>query len=143
MFCSNCGVDNQPGVQQCAYCGEPLSSQAQQKPAQGTAYGTQHPYQPPQSYVPPRPMEDDPAMRAILPIGQSPLAIIAGYLGLISLGICFLGPFAVIVGILALVQISKNPRMHGSYRAIIGIVLGAISSFAMLLFFVLVLMSEG
>ncbi len=64
----------------------------------------------------------------IAPIGQSPLAIASGYVGLFSLALCFLGPVAILLGVLGVRQIRNNPKMHGMYRAIIGIVLGAISS---------------
>jgi hypothetical protein len=80
------------------------------------------------AYPPPRPPSDDPALRLVIPIGQSPWAIAAGYVGLFSIAICFLGPVAVLFGILALRQIKRNPQMHGSYRAIIGIVLGTLST---------------
>jgi hypothetical protein len=83
---------------------------------------------PVEAAVVPRPLGDDPALRMVLPVGQSPLAIASGYLGLISLALCFLGPVAVILGILAINQIRRNPHMHGTYRAVIGIALGAIST---------------
>jgi hypothetical protein len=56
------------------------------------------------------------------------LAIIAGYLGLFSLAVCPLGPIAIAFGALAMRQIRRNPHMHGTYRAVIGIVLGSIST---------------
>jgi hypothetical protein len=71
---------------------------------------------------------NDPAMRWVLPVGQSVWAIASGYLGLLSLALCFLGPFAVITGIVAIAEMRKNPRLSGWGRAIIGIVLGALGS---------------
>ncbi|MDX1946468.1 MAG: DUF4190 domain-containing protein [Pirellulaceae bacterium] len=71
---------------------------------------------------------DDPAMRWVLPVGQSFWAIASGYLGLLSLAFCFLGPFAVLTGIVAIREMRANPRMSGWGRAIVGIVLGSIGS---------------
>ena len=64
----------------------------------------------------------------LIPIGRSMHSIIAGYLGLLSLGCCPLGPFAILFGILAIVDIKKNPKKGGIVRAIVGIVLGAIGT---------------
>jgi hypothetical protein len=75
---------------------------------------------------PPNPM-DDPAMALVLPVNTSGLAIAAGYIGLISV-LCFPAPFALLLGILALVQLKKKPKLHGRYRAIFAIVMGAIGS---------------
>ena len=83
---------------------------------------------------PPQRLGDDPALRMVIPVGQSPLAIISGYLGLISLAVCPLGPIAVLLGALAIRQIRRNPHLHGTYRAIIGIVLGSVSTLAIVAF---------
>ncbi|HJN10418.1 MAG TPA: hypothetical protein QF564_17155 [Pirellulaceae bacterium] len=76
---------------------------------------------------------DDLGIRMLIPIGRSVHAIIAGYLGLLSLGCCALGPFAVLFGILAVVDIQKNPEKGGIVRAVLGIVLGAIASLGLVL----------
>ena len=81
---------------------------------------------------PPRPMGDDPMMRVLLPVGRSGWAIAAGYLGLLSfLGI--FGPFALLTGILAVLDIRRNPQKHGMGRAVFGIVMGVLGS-AVLIF---------
>jgi hypothetical protein len=64
-------------------------------------------------------------MRMLLPVGRSVWAIIAGYLGLFSL-IIFPAPFAIIVGIIAVIDIKRHPDRHGMGRAIFGIVMGAV-----------------
>jgi hypothetical protein len=64
----------------------------------------------------------------IIPVGQSVWAVIAGYLGLLSLGICFLGPLAVIAGAVGIVDINKHPDRGGMFRCVVGIVLGLIGS---------------
>ena len=67
-------------------------------------------------------MGADPAVRMLLPVGRSGLAIAAGYAGLIP---C-LGPVAILLGILAIRDLKKNPNKHGMGRAIFGVVMGRI-----------------
>lgn len=81
---------------------------------------------------------DDPAMRWVLPVGQSTWAIVSGYLGLISLAACFLGPFAVFTGIMAIREMRRNPRLSGWGRAIVGIVLGALGSIGFVVMIVVI-----
>lgn len=76
----------------------------------------------------PRDIGDDAGMRMLLPVGRSVWAIIAGYLGLFSL-LCLPAPFAVLTGILAIIDIRKsNGKKHGMGRAIFGIVMGVIGT---------------
>jgi GYF domain 2/Domain of unknown function (DUF4190) len=80
---------------------------------------------------PPRPMGDDAMMRVLLPVGRSGWAIAAGYLGLLSfLGV--FGPFALLTGILAVIDIRRNPQKHGMGRAVFGIVMGVLGSAALI-----------
>lgn len=72
----------------------------------------------------PNPM-DDPAMGLVLPVNTTPLAIAAGYMGLFSV-LCFPAPVALILGILALRQLRRNPKKTGYGRAVFGIVMGAL-----------------
>ena len=77
--------------------------------------------------------------RMLLPVGRSPLAIIAGYLGLISM-IPIFAPFALIFGILAVRDIRKSagtaqPK-HGMGRAIFALIMGAL--FSILLVIILI-----
>jgi hypothetical protein len=103
-----------------------------------------NPYAAPAFQPPPRPassMSDDRSLRWILPIGHSPFAIAAGYLGLFSLACCPLGPLAVILAIAGIIQMQKNPRLSGMGRCIVGIVLGAIGTLGLL--FILFAMLVG
>lgn len=68
---------------------------------------------------------EDPMLRAVLPVGRAPRAIIAGYLGLFAiLGI--FAPFALILGILALRDLREKPGTLGKGRAIFAIVMGSL-----------------
>src|SRR5262245_19466965 len=72
---------------------------------------------------PPKPIEDEPAMRWILPVGQSLCSIAAGYLGLFSL-LCFPAPIALIVSLIAIWHLRRIPNLSGWGRAIFGLVMG-------------------
>lgn len=74
-----------------------------------------------------RPSGPDPAMKFVVPLNTSPLAILAGYLGLVSV-LCIPAPFALLLGIVALQQLKKNPKRDGKGRAIFAIVMGSIFS---------------
>jgi len=67
----------------------------------------------------------DDGLQYVIPINTSGLAIAAGYVGLISV-LCFPAPVALILGILALRQLNKNPKLHGRGRAIFAIVMGVL-----------------
>jgi hypothetical protein len=101
--CTRCGYSNPPGpAATCAQCGSPFTLGA------------------------------DPAMRAILPVGRTPLSIIAGYLGLTAL-LCLPAPLALGIGIWAVVDLKKKPGMHGMGRAVFGIVMGGIGTAALVI----------
>ena len=82
-------------------------------------------YLPGQPFQPAKSLGDDAGMRLLLPVGRSPLAIIAGYLGLIS-PLVIPAPFALLLGILAVLDIRRHPEKHGMGRAIFGIVMGGL-----------------
>ena len=67
----------------------------------------------------------DEGLQYVIPINTSVMAIVAGYLGLISV-LCAPAPFALLFGILALAQLKKNPKLHGKGRAIFAIVMGGL-----------------
>ena len=117
MYCPNCGsLLVSDDVTKCGRCG----------------WSEGRPF----THVPPpaaRPMPtgytkdvaDDPAMRLLIPVGRSLWAIAAGYLGLFSVLMCP-APLALVTGIIAIIDIKKNPQRHGMGRAIFGIVMGTI-----------------
>lgn len=74
----------------------------------------------------------DPTMRMLLPVGRSFWAIASGYFGLLSVLLIF-APFALITGILAVLDIKNNPEKHGMGRAIFGIVMGGLFSLILLM----------
>jgi hypothetical protein len=82
-----------------------------------------------------RDLGDDPAMRLLLPVGLSGWAIVAGYLGLISV-LAVPAPFAVLTGILAIREMRRNPKKHGMGRAVFGIVMGSFGTILLLLILV-------
>ena len=69
------------------------------------------------------PLGDSVGMRMILPVGRAWQAIVAGYLGLLSVLPGF-GVLALIFGIWAVKVIRRDPKRHGMVRAIFGIVMG-------------------
>lgn len=97
-----------------------------------------NPYHAPTSR--PRDLGDDAALRMILPVGRSMWAIAAGYLGLFSV-LIIPAPLALLCGIVAVIEIRRNPKKHGLGRAIFGIVMGGLGT-ALLLFGVIVLGAE-
>ena len=80
-------------------------------------------------------LADSSIARMVLPVGRSPLAIAAGYLGLFA--ICpYLAPIALIVGILAICDIKAHPEKHGLGRAWFGAIMGGV--FTVILLIVLI-----
>jgi hypothetical protein len=78
----------------------------------------------------------DEGLQYVIPINTSGLAIAAGYVGLISV-LCFPAPFALLLGILALVQLKKKPKLHGKGRAIFAIVMGTLFTIVPIAFLLL------
>jgi uncharacterized protein DUF4190 len=74
-------------------------------------------------------------MRWILPVGQSIWSIVAGYLGLFSL-ICIPAPLALLVSLIAIWHLRKNPRLSGWGRAIFGLVMGLLGTIGFAIFFI-------
>ncbi len=84
----------------------------------------------------PHDVGDDPAMRLLLPVGRSALAILAGYAALFAV-LIFPAPIALILGILAFRDIKRHPEKHGMGRAVFALVMGGIFSALLLLFLVI------
>lgn len=75
-------------------------------------------------------------MRLLLPVGRSPWAIAAGYLGLFSL-IVLPAPLALAVSIVAIIDIRRShsgPKpKHGMGRAIFGLIMGVLGTAVLLI----------
>ena len=111
MYCTHCGTLNDDNNFRCTKCGRIIQRVA--TPAVVT-HST-----------------DSAAMRMLLPVGRSGLAIAAGYAGLLSL-LIVPAPIALVLGILAVIDIIGHPEKHGMGRAIFGIILGALGSAVLL-----------
>ena len=110
MFCPHCGTANDDNNYRCTKCGRVIQQAAQ--PVVTTDLG------------------DSAAMRMLLPVGRSGLAIAAGYAGLFALLIAP-APLALLLGILAVRDLRKNPKKHDIGRAVFGIVTGALGTAAL------------
>lgn len=109
MFCKECGKEINDKAVICVHCGVPTTAPLK------------------------RASQPDAAMMFLLPVGRSGYAIAAGYLGLLSVFLIF-APFALLFGILGIRDIIKNKDKHGMGRAILGIIMGAIFSIALVVF---------
>jgi hypothetical protein len=104
--CPECGREVSTRADTCPKCGWPLNRRVARS---GQDIG------------------DDVGIRMLLPVGRSGWAIAAGYLGLVSV-LCIPGPLALFAGIMAVIEIRRDPKKHGMGRAIFGIVMGGIGS---------------
>ncbi len=119
MFCSECGKEINDKAVVCVHCGVP------------TAIG-----------APKGSSQSDAALRMMLPVGRSGYAIAAGYLALFSVLIVF-APFALIFGVLGVLDIKKKPEKHGLGRAWFGIIMGALGSVVLVAFVIRVLIVQA
>ena len=106
MYCWKCGAANDDNNFRCVKCNEVI----QQAPAEVA------------------PVEDigqDAGMRLLLPVGRSPWAIAAGYVALGS-PLILPAPIAVVLSIIAIIDIKRNPKKHGMGRAIFALVVGGL-----------------
>lgn len=87
-----------------------------------------------------RPPPNDPALGLLVPINTPVLAILAGYAGLFSV-LCFPAPIALLLGVLALMQLKKDPNLTGHGRAWFAIVMGALGSIGFV--FAVIAMAAG
>jgi hypothetical protein len=78
--------------------------------------------------LPPPPRGDsNESLKWVLPVGRSGFAIAAGYLGLFSI-LILPAPIALVIGILALRDLKKNPALGGAGRAWFGIIAGGLGT---------------
>ena len=103
----------------CAGCGKTVTIPRPGSPFGGPATGpTTGPAVSPS-------MGEDASMRMLLPVGRSFWAIAAGYAGLFAV-LMFPAPVALVLGIVAIRDIKRNPDKHGMGRAIFGLVMGGL-----------------
>jgi len=79
-------------------------------------------------------------MRMLMPVGRSGLAIAAGYAGLFGLLVAP-APLALILGLLAVRDLRKNPHKRGMGRAVFGLIIGILGTG--LLVWVLIELARG
>ena len=118
MYCTKCGTANQDNNFRCTNCDEVIQS---------VAVATTN-------------IGDNAGIRMLIPVGRSGWAIAAGYFGLFALMI-LPAPIALILGIVAVIDIKKNPHRHGMGRAIFGIVMGTLFSIPLVIMFFAMLFS--
>jgi len=74
-----------------------------------------------------------------LPVNVSLWGVFAGYLGLFSVLVWPLGPFAILCSAMTIRDLRRNPRHYGKIRIVTGIVGGAIGTLAIGYFLVVIL----
>lgn len=79
------------------------------------------------------PGESDAGLRMLIPVGRSLWAIAAGYLGLFSLTVC-MAPAALIVSLIAIRDLKRNPQLHGMGRAVFGLIMGILGTAVLAVF---------
>jgi hypothetical protein len=107
MYCPHCGAPNDDNNYRCTKCARVI--QTVQQAVVVTDLG------------------DDATARMLLPVGRSGLAIAAGYFGLFAL-LIFPAPLALILGLLAVRDLRRNPKKYGMGRAVFAIVTGALGT---------------
>lgn len=106
MYCTTCGTQINQDAHFCSECGHSTDPNAA---AQNTK--------------PLNAIEDD--LKYLIPMGTSPIPMIAGYLGLFSI-LILPAPFALILGVIGLKQLKKKNITNGRGRCWTGIILGSI-----------------
>lgn len=115
---------------------------------QGAPYGVPMPFataglsgQVPAQWCAPTPVGHDPSdpVHWLIPVGRSWQSIAAGYVGLIGLLVFPIAPFAIWLGIWALMCARRGG--HGRGRAIFGILTGVIGTVFLVMFLLWVLFS--
>jgi hypothetical protein len=120
MYCQHCGTQQADGAALCHSCGKPPLIAQLAAPVR---------------------VEDDVAMRLLLPVGRSVWAVLAGYAGLLAV-LIFPAPLALGLGLLAIRDIKRHPEKFGMGRAYFGLVMGLLGSLV-LVFFVAMIISEN
>jgi hypothetical protein len=119
MFCPKCGAPNDNKNVRCVKCGNALQAVR----------------------IVTRDRDDHSAgMRMLMPVGRSGWAIAAGYAGLFGLTV-ILAPIALVLGIVAMFDLKRNPKKHGWGRAVFGTVIGVLGT-GLLIFVLISLAAE-
>jgi sugar phosphate permease len=71
----------------------------------------------------------------IVPINTNWIAVLAGYLGLLSI-ILIPAPISVIVSLIALKKLKNNPGQYGKGRAWFGLIMGLIGTSVLAFFYI-------
>lgn len=79
----------------------------------------------------PQPVGADPSLKYVVPLNVSVWALVAGYLGLVSV-LLIPAPFALLCGLMGVRDIRRNPTKDGMGRCVFGIVMGLLFSLLML-----------
>lgn len=106
MRCPACEAEIEEKSSKCPQCGEAVARP--RRPAQ--------------------PSQGDEVVATVIPYKnvKALLAYYLGVFGLIPVVGLFLGPAALVLGILGLRHVRRNPQAHGTGHAITGIVLGSL-----------------
>ena len=115
MFCPKCGADNQDGAYNCHKCGRVLRTKIIVRDGE---------------------RETTAADRLLMPVGVSGWAIAAGYAGLFAF-LMIPAPLALVLGIVAIIDLKRNPKKHGWGRAIFGTLIGLLGSALLFWLFVI------
>ncbi|MBO6513223.1 MAG: DUF4190 domain-containing protein [Phycisphaerales bacterium] len=107
MYCTSCGTQINHDAKFCSDCGYPTDPNAASA-AQSRSVEA---------------IEND--LKYLIPMGTSPIPMIAGYLGLFSI-LVFPAPFALIFGVVGLKQLKNKNITNGKGRCWTGIILGSI-----------------
>lgn len=107
MFCPHCGTANDDNNFKCVKCAKVIQGAGRSSVVSD--------------------LGESAAMRMLLPVGRSGLAIAAGYAGLFSL-LVLPAPLALVLGLLAVRDIRKNPKKHGMGRAVFGLAMGILGT---------------
>ena len=115
MFCPKCGAPNANNNVRCVKCGQALQAVR----------------------IVTRDRDDHSAgMRMLMPVGRSGWAIAAGYAGLFGLTV-ILAPIALVLGIVAMVDLKRHPKKHGWGRAVFGTLIGVLGTGLLIAVFVM------
>lgn len=96
--------------------------------------------------VPASPADASRNLQMLVPVGRTPWALAAGYLGLFCLCLTITAPLAVFCGVMGLKAIKKDPKLLGAGRCWFGIVMGSIVSLLVVIgitFYLFALFSYG